>query len=91
MANEITQKLESALKTKHEEFYKKELNAKLMKERIDITLPGQYTPFGKVHLLTSTTNEIVSIFQSLGFSVVPQEHSPEVETEYYSFDMLNVP
>ena len=57
LANEITQKLENALKDKHNEFYKKELNEKLMKERI----------------------------------VVPQENSPEVETEYYNFDALNVP
>ena len=91
LANEITQKLENALKDKHNEFYKKELNEKLMKERIDVTLPGKFTPQGRVHLLTSTTNEIVQIFQSLGFSVVPQENSPEVETEYYNFDALNVP
>ena len=91
LANEITQKLERALKSKHDEFYKKELNEKLKQERIDITLTGQYRPHGREHLLTSTTNEIVSIFQSLGFSVVPQEHSPEVETEYFNFDMLNIP
>ena len=91
LANEITRKLENALQEKHSEFYRKELNAKLLTERIDITLPGKYTPMGKVHPLTSTTNEIVSIFQSLGFSVVPEEKSPEVETEYYNFDALNVP
>ncbi len=91
LANEITQKLESALKDKYNEFYKKELNEKLQKERLDVTLPGKYTPVGHIHPLTSTTNEIVSIFQNLGFSVVPSEHSPEVETEYYNFDMLNVP
>ena len=91
LANEITQKLESALRAKHDEFYKKELDEKLKQERIDITLPGKFTPQGREHLLTSTTNEIVSIFQSLGFSVVPKEHSPEVETEYYNFDALNVP
>ncbi len=91
LANEITQKLESALKSKYDEFYKKELNEKLQKERLDVTLPGKFTPVGHVHPLTSTTNEIVSIFQNLGFSVVPGEHSPEVETEYYNFDMLNVP
>lgn len=91
LANEITRDLESALKEKHNEFYKKELNEKLLKEKIDITLPGKYTPQGKVHPLTSTTNEITAIFQSLGFSVVPSEHSPEVETEYFNFDMLNVP
>jgi len=91
LANEITQKLESSIKIKHDEFYKKELDAKLMQERIDITLPGKFTRQGKQHPLTTTTNEIVSIFQSLGFSVVPNEHSPEVETEYYNFDALNVP
>ena len=91
LANEITQKLESALKSKYDEFYKKELNEKLQKERLDVTLPGKFTPVGHIHPLTSTTNEIVSIFQNLGFSVVPGEHSPEVETEYYNFDMLNVP
>lgn len=91
LANEITQKLEAALKSKYDEFYKKELNEKLQNERLDVTLPGKFTPMGHVHPLTSTTNEIVSIFQNLGFSVVPSEHSPEVETDYYNFDMLNVP
>lgn len=91
LANEITQKLEAGLKSKYDEFYKKELNEKLQKERLDVTLPGKFTKMGHVHPLTSTTNEIVSIFQNLGFSVVPSEHSPEVETEYYNFDMLNVP
>ena len=91
LANEITQKLESALKNKYDEFYKKELNEKLQKEQLDVTLPGKYTSMGHIHPLTSTTNEIVSIFQNLGFSVIPDELSPEVETEYYNFDMLNVP
>ena len=91
LANEITQKLESSIKDKFKLFYEKELNEKLQKEKIDVTLPGQYVPHGHVHPLTSTTNEICSIFQSLGFSVVPDEFAPEVETEYYNFDMLNVP
>ncbi len=91
LANEITNKLESSLKSKHDEFYKKELDAKLVKERLDVTLPGKYIPHGKVHPLTSTTNEIVSILQSLGFSVVESKNSPEVETEYFNFDMLNIP
>lgn len=91
LANEITQKLESSIKDKFKLFYEKELNEKLQKEKIDVTLPGQYVSRGHVHPLTSTTNEICSIFQSLGFSVVPDEFAPEVETEYYNFDMLNVP
>lgn len=91
LANEITQKLENTLRLKYDEFYAKELNEKLLTEKIDITLPGKYIFGGRPHLLTSTTNEIVSIFRTLGFSVVPAGQSPEVETEYYNFDMLNVP
>ena len=91
LANQITQDLEGLLREKHEVFYRKELNEKLQKDRIDITLNGKFIPQGKVHPLTSTTNEIVTIFQNLGFSVVSPELSPEVETEYYNFDMLNVP
>ncbi len=90
-ANQITQDLEELLKAKHAAFYQKELNEKLQKDRIDITLSGKSIPMGKTHPLTQTTNEIVTIFQNLGFSVVSSNLSPEVETEYYNFDMLNVP
>ena len=91
LANEITKNLETSIQTKHEQFYKIELNQKLQGERLDVTLPGKFTPRGKVHPLTSTTNEIVTILQSLGFSVVESKDSPEVETEYFNFDMLNIP
>lgn len=91
LANQISQKLEEALRAKHDLFYKKELDEKLAKERIDITLPGKYTPQGRIHPITSTINEITAIFQTLGFSVIPSKLSPEVETEYYNFDMLNIP
>ena len=85
-ANQITVDLEKLLKEKHEEFYQKEMNEKLQKDRIDITLSGKSIPMGKVHPLTQTTNEIVKIFQNLGFSVVDSSLSPEVETDYYTFD-----
>ncbi len=90
-ANQITEELENLIQDKHNLFYEKELSEKLEKDRIDITLDGKFTPLGKVHPLTQTTNEIVSIFRNLGFSVASSELSPEVETEYYNFDMLNVP
>lgn len=88
-ANEISQKMEASIKEKFEDIYRKELDEKLQKEKIDITLSGKFVPQGKVHPLTSTTNEIVSIFQTLGFSLAQSDHSPEVETEYFNFDMLN--
>ena len=90
-ANQINQDLETLLKQKHDIFYTNELNEKLKNDRIDITLAGKRIPVGKIHPLTQTTNEIVTIFQNLGFSVAEPALSPEVETEYYNFDMLNVP
>ena len=91
LANSITQKLEKSISEKFKAFYEKELNEKLSIEKIDVTMPGQFIPRGHKHLLTSTTEEICSIFRGLGFSVVEDEFAPEVETEYYNFDMLNVP
>ncbi len=91
LANDITSKLEKLVQEKYDSLYKTELNKKLQKERIDVTLPGKFVPKGKVHPLTSTTHEIVSILQGLGFSVVESKDSPEVETEYFNFDMLNIP
>lgn len=88
-ANEITEKLENSIREKFDSIYRKELDEKLQKEKIDITLTGKFIPQGKVHPLSATTNEIVAIFQSLGFSLVKPENSPEVETEYFNFDMLN--
>ena len=91
MSNMITKDLEEKLNEKYQTFYQKELNEKLEKERIDITLPGSFVPYGNVHPLTQTIDEIVEIFQGMGFSLVHNENSPEVETEYFNFDMLNIP
>lgn len=91
LANKVSNQLEELIASKGEELYKIELNQKLNNERIDITLPSDFRPQGKVHPLTQTINEIVEIFQGLGFSVMQSEYSPEVETEYINFDMLNFP
>lgn len=91
MSNQITKDIEEKLNEKFQNFYQKELNEKLQKESIDVTLPGSFTPYGKVHPLTQTVDEIVEIFQGMGFSLVHNENSPEVETEYFNFDMLNIP
>ncbi len=91
LANNIFNELDKQIDEKMQKLYKVQLNNKLESERIDITLPSDFRPQGKVHPLTQTINEIVEIFQGLGFSVMPQEYSPEVETEYINFDMLNFP
>jgi phenylalanyl-tRNA synthetase alpha chain len=62
--------------------------AELDAEAIDITLPGTRRKLGAEHPLIRTWNEIVSVFQRMGYSVGV---GPEVETDYYNFESLNFP
>jgi phenylalanyl-tRNA synthetase alpha chain len=55
---------------------------------VDITLPGIRRPIGAEHPVIKTMNEIVSVFQKLGYSVA---QGPVVETDYYNFEALNFP
>ncbi|MSS70505.1 MAG: phenylalanine--tRNA ligase subunit alpha [Candidatus Latescibacteria bacterium] len=54
----------------------------------DTTLPGRRPALGRRHLLTQITDELVGIFERIGFSLAD---GPEVETEYHNFDALNTP
>jgi len=58
------------------------------KEWIDITAPGKKPALGHLHPLTLVKRKTEEIFQAMGFSVV---EGPEVETEWYNFDALNIP
>lgn len=60
----------------------------LLRERIDITLPGRGVRYGALHPVTQVREEICRIFAGLGFSVV---EGPEVELDYYNFEALNIP
>ena len=60
----------------------------LESERVDITLPGVRRQIGAEHPVVKTRNEIVSVFQRLGYSVA---EGPVVETDYYNFEALNFP
>ena len=91
LLNKVSNELSSLIEEKNQIFYKKELNEKLLSEKIDVTLYGDYIPMGHVHPLTKTVDEIVEIFNLLGFSLIKPEFSPEVEMEKYNFDLLNVP
>ncbi len=55
----------------------------------DVTRPGKKIKTGHLHPLTLVEKEIIDIFKSMSFSVV--DSGPEIETEYYNFDALNIP
>jgi phenylalanyl-tRNA synthetase alpha chain len=60
----------------------------LLRERIDVTLPGRGVHYGSLHPVTQVREEICRIFAGFGFSVV---EGPEVELDYYNFEALNIP
>jgi phenylalanyl-tRNA synthetase alpha chain len=86
-ANQARQKLEQEIEAKANQLAAKELDHKLIEDRVDITLPPDPVPnLGHLHLITQTRREIEDVFIGLGFNVA---EGPEVETVYYNFDALN--
>src|SRR5205807_2450046 len=86
-ANEARRVLEDAIEHRSRTLAAQELDQKLARDRVDVTLPGDPLPqLGRLHLITRTRREIEDIFIGLGFNVA---EGPEVETVYYNFDALN--
>lgn len=83
-ANELRKMWEKELRVKAHElaFAKQTLSA------VDISRPGKKVYIGHEHPLTMVLRDVVQIFTSLGFSVAD---GPEIESEYYNFDALNLP
>ena len=88
LANKVRQKLQAALDEKKEALEQIELEKQLEKEAIDVTLPGRAVNVGGKHILTSIIEEIEDLFIGLGYEV---REGPEVETDYYNFEALNLP
>ena len=88
IVNEARAELEELLAKKSEEIAQRVLAAKMDAEQIDVTLPGRTMQIGHLHPLTITLNRIKKIFLQMGFTV---EERPEIETDYYNFEALNLP
>ncbi len=86
--NIIKDELQDLISSKINEVENAEINKKLEKEKIDITLPERSFVRGKIHPVSQTIDEISSIFSEIGFSV---EEGPDVENEYNNFTALNTP
>lgn len=86
--NILKYELEDKLAKLSESLCRKQLEKDIASDRIDITLAGRGTAPGHVHPLRRVMREIVAIFTDMGFSV---HTGPEIETDYYNFEALNVP
>ena len=86
--NSAKAELETVLEQKNAQMKAKATEEKLAAETIDITMPAKVSKVGKLHPLNTVLNDMIDIFQSMGFDVLD---GPEVETDHYNFECLNVP
>ncbi len=87
-SNEVRNIINEALENKLKNIKDLELYKKLENDKIDITLPSKKRKVGSLHPLTIVREEIEDLFISMGYDVVD---GPEIETDKYCFEMLNLP
>jgi phenylalanyl-tRNA synthetase alpha chain len=88
LANRIRDELSELISSRAEQLKEIVRTQRMAAERIDVTLPGRPVNLGHLHPLTLIIEQIAEIFLGLGFSIA---EGPEVETDYYNFEALNIP
>ena len=88
LLNGLKQSVTDAIDSKRTKFEEAELNEKLAKEKIDVTLPATKIPTGAPNILEKIIEDVEEVFMSMGYDVVD---GPEVEEDKYNFEMLNIP
>lgn len=88
LANQVRAHIETLLEQKKQELAAKAQDKKLVSETLDVTVPGKRRTLGRLHPLSQVLTEIEDIFIGMGFSIA---QGPDVELDYYNFEMLNIP
>lgn len=86
--NELKKEITEHINQTKETLEKIALEQQLKEEAIDVTLPASKLDFGSVHPITKIIDEVEELFVSMGYDVVS---GPEMETDYFNFEMLNLP
>jgi len=87
-ANQVKQAFEAAFEARKETLRRAKLEASIAAGRVDVTLPGRRPQIGRLHPVTQTLRDLLAALTDLGFQVA---EGPEVETDYYNFEMLRIP
>ncbi len=87
-ANEVKAKVEAALEEKKSALEAKDLEGRLAKERIDVSIPSRKLHRGALHPITQTTRRMIDVFSRIGFDLMT---GPEIETDYFCFEAVNIP
>ncbi|WNS74534.1 phenylalanine--tRNA ligase subunit alpha [Bacillus sp. DTU_2020_1000418_1_SI_GHA_SEK_038] len=88
LANEVRDAIAVEIETKQSHLEEAAVQEKLAGEKIDVTLPGRPVKTGNHHPLTSIVEEIEDLFIGMGYTIA---EGPEVESDYYNFEALNLP
>jgi phenylalanyl-tRNA synthetase alpha chain len=86
--NRVKQKVQQAIEDHHRQLQTAALDTQLIREAIDVTLPGRGRMRGGLHPVTRTMRRIEALFTPLGFTVA---EGPEIEDDYHNFEALNIP
>ena len=88
LANEIRQSLEAEIQARSSALKAQQAAEQLKSETLDVTMPGRVHTLGHQHPLSIVLDEVKEIFIGMGFEIA---EGPEVETDYYNFEALNIP
>ena len=88
LINETKKFMEQRLAEALEKLQVQEIERRVRKEMIDVTLPGVGAGTGGRHPINLVLDEVIDIFVSMGFGV---EEGPEIELDFYNFEALNIP
>ena len=86
--NVIKAELDNLISEQKQVLETKQLNERLKKEVIDVTLPCRPETQGRIHPISKVYEEIVAIFSEMGFEVAD---GPEIEDQFHNFNALNTP
>lgn len=86
--NRLKGEVASAIEGRKQALETEALNAKLLEERIDVTLPVRPGQDGRIHPISQTIDEVVAILGEMGFTVA---EGPDIEDDWHNFTALNIP
>jgi len=88
LVNQTKRDISELIESKMLQLKEDQLQRKLIAEQIDVTLPGRHNQAGSIHPVSQIKHRINDYFSRLGFDIVD---GPEIETEFYNFEALNIP
>lgn len=88
LINDLKEEITSRIEDLRRHLTLQEESEKQAREAIDISFPGRKKPKGRAHPLTQMMDQIIAILSEMGFTV---QYGPEIDTDYYNFEVLNFP